>query len=83
VPASPGFAIGPAYCILPGPIRIETRPVNDAAIPAEVAGFNEASSAATQDFETLVIRVSQQVSEEEVILRAHRALLNDPGLAER
>jgi phosphoenolpyruvate-protein phosphotransferase len=70
--------------MMAGPTRPEPRQVTEAAVPGEVAQFNEARSAAAQDLNALIAQVAKQVGEEEAdIFRAHRALMNDPALAEK
>jgi phosphoenolpyruvate-protein phosphotransferase len=76
--------MGPAYCMMAGPIRAEPRQVTEAAVAGEVTQFNEARSAAAQDLNALITQVAKQVGEEEAdIFRAHRTLVDDPALAEK
>lgn len=73
LPVSPGFAVGRAYCISPGPTTAEVREVAEEAVGGVVAGFNEACAAAARELDDIIARVAQQLGEEEAeIFRSHR-----------
>lgn len=81
VPVSPGIAVARAYCIDEVLARRAPQYLDAAAVSEEVHRFEAALTAAGQQLDAIVARVSRQVGEEEAaIFRAHRLLLRDPAL---
>jgi phosphoenolpyruvate-protein phosphotransferase (PTS system enzyme I) len=81
VPISPGVAVARAYCVDQVLARREPNHVDTAALSEEVNRFDAATTAAAEELDAIISRVSQQVGDEEAaIFRAHRALLRDPNL---
>src|SRR5947209_20300631 len=84
VPVSPGIAVARAYCVDEILARREPQYLDESALAAEVARFDQACAAVAAELDAVVSRVSKEVGEEASdIFRAHRLLLNDPVLISR
>src|SRR5581483_134549 len=81
VPVSPGVSVARAYCVDEVLARREPYHLDDAGLSAEIRRFDDACSAAGQELDAIVSRVSQQLGEDEsAIFRGHRLILRDPAL---
>jgi phosphoenolpyruvate-protein phosphotransferase len=81
VPVSPGVAVARAYVFGEGLTRSEPDKLDDVAVTQELARFDQACAAATDELDAIITRVTQQLGEEEAaIFRSHRLLLRDPAL---
>jgi phosphoenolpyruvate-protein phosphotransferase len=84
VPVSPGVSVAPAYCVDEVLARREPITLESAAVSGEVARFDQACAAASQELDAIAARVQQEVgAEEAAIFQAHRLLLRDPALVGR
>src|SRR5205085_55859 len=81
VPVSPGVAVARAYCMDQTLARREPSRLDLAAVSSEISRLDAACAAATQELDSIIARVSNQVGgDEAAIFRAHRQLLRDPAL---
>jgi phosphoenolpyruvate-protein phosphotransferase len=81
IAVSPGIAVARAYCVDAVLARREPQYVNEAALSEEIARFDAACQSATLEMDATIVRVSQQLGDDEAeIFRGHRALLRDPAL---
>jgi phosphoenolpyruvate-protein phosphotransferase (PTS system enzyme I) len=81
IAVSPGIAVARAYCVDSVLSRREPQHLNAGALSDEVARFDTACQAALQEMDAIIIRVRQQLGDEEAaIFRSHRLLLRDPAL---
>jgi phosphoenolpyruvate-protein phosphotransferase len=81
VPVSPGVAVARAYCLDPVFAHHPAQHLDAAALSDQVAQFDAACAAASDELEAIATRVTKQIGEEEAaIFRAHRTLLRDPNL---
>jgi phosphoenolpyruvate-protein phosphotransferase (PTS system enzyme I) len=81
VPVSPGVAVARAYCVNEGLTRREPHHLDVSELSVEVSRFITACAAAGRELDATIVRVRQEVGEEEAgIFRAHRTLLRDPSL---
>ena len=81
VPVSPGVVVARACVMDEVSARREPRQLDVAVLSTEVNCLDAAFTAATQELDSTIARVSAQVGEEEAaIFRAHRQLLRDPAL---
>src|SRR5439155_25200765 len=81
IAVSPGVAVARAYCVDSVLARREPQALNEAALSEEIGRFDAACQAAAQEMDATILRVSQQLGEEEAeIFRGHRLLLRDPAL---
>lgn len=79
VPVSPGVAVARA-CVIDD-VRLNRDPHKLDDVAAEIARLDAARAAALKELDSIIVRVSSQVGEDEAaIFRAHRQLLNDPVL---
>lgn len=84
IPVSPGVAVAHAYCVDEVLARREPQTIDSAALSSEVARFDQACVAASQELEAIAARVMQEVgANEAAIFQAHRLLLRDPALVGR
>src|SRR5438874_10166852 len=81
IAVSPGIAVARAYCVDTVLARREPQYLNAAALSEEIGRFDAACSAASQEMDATIVRVSQQLGDDEAaIFRGHRLLLRDPAL---
>jgi phosphoenolpyruvate-protein phosphotransferase len=81
VPVSPGVAVARACVIDDVRLSREPHKLDDAAVAAEIKRLDAACAAAIEELDSIIVRVSSQVGEDEAaIFRAHRELLQDPVL---
>jgi phosphoenolpyruvate-protein phosphotransferase len=74
-------AVARAYCVNEGLTRREPHHIDVAELSGEVSRFISACAAAGRELDATIVRVRQEVGEEEAgIFRAHRSLLRDPSL---
>ena len=79
IPASPGIAIGPAFCFQEAVLRIDRSTVQD--VEAEILRFERAvSDAATQIAEIKEKALVEASAEEAAIFDAHALFLQDPAI---
>ena len=84
VPVSPGVAVARAYCVDEVLARREPLTLDEAALSGEISRFDRACTAAAEELDAIVARVSQQLGEDEAaIFRAHRLLLRDPAFVSK
>jgi phosphoenolpyruvate-protein phosphotransferase len=84
VPVSPGIAVARAYCVDEVLARREPQFLDESALAAEVARFEQTCAAVAAELDAVVSRVSHEVGEEaSAIFRAHQLLLHDPVLTSR
>ena len=81
IAVSPGIAVARAFCVDVVLAQREPQYLNAAALSDEVARFDAACHAAGEEIDTIVVRVRQQLGEDQAaIFQGHRLLLRDPTL---
>lgn len=81
IAVSPGIAVARAYCVDSVLARREPQYLDQAALSDEITRFDAACQAAAQEMDATILRVTQQLGDDEAaIFRGHRQLLRDPAL---
>ena len=79
IAVSPGIAVARAYCVDSVLARREPRYLDAAVVSEEIARFDNACQAAGAEMDAIVIRVRQQVGEDEAAI-FQSMLVADPTL---
>ncbi|OAG28118.1 phosphoenolpyruvate--protein phosphotransferase [Thermodesulfatator autotrophicus] len=77
---SPGVAIGPAYILLTGRIKIARRVLRPEQIEKEIARFHKALATAIRDLEEVKRHIPLEMTQPLSIIDAHILMLKDPSL---
>src|SRR5437870_4717098 len=81
IAVSPGIAVARAYCVDSVLARREPQFLDQAVLSDEITRFDGACQAAAQEMDATILRVTQQLGDDEAaIFRGHRQLLRDPAL---
>ncbi len=77
---SPGVAIGPAFLLLTGRIKITRRILRPEEVPREIRRFHRALEATIQDLEEVKRFIPKEMAQPLSIIDAHILMLKDPSL---
>ncbi len=77
---SPGVAIGPAYILITGRVKIARRVISPEAVEQEVSRFKKAIEETIRDLKAVKEHIPQDMVQPLSIIDAHILMLRDPGL---
>lgn len=81
IPASPGIAIGPIYCLEHLDLQVERFQIED--VPMEIERLDRALQAAKSQIELLRAKAEAEATKEEAaIFEAHAMFLDDPAIVD-
>ncbi len=77
---SPGVAIGPAYILITGRVKIARRVIKPETVEQEIARFRKAIEETIRDLKAVKEHIPQEMVQPLSIIDAHILMLRDPGL---